>query len=188
MRCRSEGGARRRPRWWHPLVLGFDCAAEPLRRATAERARSSGAMAASERIRLFEDPPSVYSIAVFQPVFEPALARAPSSVRGFTVEVFRVRSLAERALAESSRQGIRVTLLDLDASPDKRTLFESAALGVAATGAGDDARGGNGAAQLPLRFETPLRFADRNWSMLLPPPRWTAARTCTRWARSPTFC
>jgi CHASE1-domain containing sensor protein len=140
----------------HPLVFGFDCVSEPLRHATAERARSNASMAASERIRLFEDPPSVYSIAVFQPVFDPTLPHLPGSVRGFTVEVFRVRSLAERALAESARQGIRVSLIDLDAAADTSVLYETAAAG-AALSAGDQ----------PLRFETPLRFADSNWKILL---------------------
>jgi serine/threonine-protein kinase len=149
----------------HPLVLGFDCVAEPLRHGTAERARRSGRTAASERLRLFEDPPSVYSVAVFQPVFDPALPRAPGSVLGFTVEVFRVRSLAERALAESASPGIQVTLLDLDAPPDKQLLFASAP-----ESAVEETSLRSTPAlryQTPLRYQTALRFADRNWSIVL---------------------
>jgi len=139
----------------HPLVLGFDCLSEPVRKAAAERARSRLTAASSERLRLFEDPPSVYSIAVFQPVFDDTTPRTRSSVRGLTVEVFRVRSLAERAIEEGQRRRIEIALLDLDADADKRVLFESEAPVAEADPA--------------FRMEAALRFADRNWSIVLTP-------------------
>ena len=46
----------------HPLVLGFDCASDAERLAIARRARDLGGAVASQRIRLLDDPPSVYSI------------------------------------------------------------------------------------------------------------------------------
>jgi CHASE1-domain containing sensor protein len=138
----------------HPLVLGFDCGSEPIRHASAERARTRGAAAASERIRMLDDPPSLYSIAVFEPVFEPARPRSRETVRGLTVEVFRVRSLAERALSGALSRGIQVALYDLDAAPDKRLLFES------------DARPAAERSQT-FRLANELRFADRNWSIVL---------------------
>jgi len=138
----------------HPLVLGFDCAAEPQRRASAERARATGKAVASERIQLIDDPPSVTSIAVFQPVLDPGRPRASGSVLGFAVEVFRVHVVAEHAIEDSLRRGIQVVLLDLAAPAEKRVLFESAP---------DLAR------QPPAgpRFETTLHYADRLWSIAL---------------------
>jgi len=138
----------------HPLVLGFDCASEPQRRASADRARTTGKAVASERIQLIDDPPSVTSIAVFQPVLDPGRPRASGSVLGFAVEVFRVRVVAEHAIEESLRRGIQVLLLDLGAPPEKRVLFESAPELASRPPAGP-------------RFETTLHYADRLWSIAL---------------------
>lgn len=53
------------------------------------------------------------------PVFAPELPRSAASVRGFAGEVFRVRAVAEQAIAESLRRGIQVALLDPAASAGK---------------------------------------------------------------------
>jgi CHASE1-domain containing sensor protein len=138
----------------HPLVLGFDCASEPERRACAERARVLGTAVASQRITLIDDSPTVASIAVFQPVYDPARPRAPAGVRGFTAEVFRVRAVAERAIEDSLRRGVQVLLLDPDAPPDRRVLFESAPALASQPPSGP-------------RHETTLRYADRSWHLVL---------------------
>jgi CHASE1-domain containing sensor protein len=161
----SPGGgmttaAERREYWpiWfmepgHPLVMGFDCMSEPIRHTSAERARTRGSAAASERIRLLDDPPSLYSIAVFEPVYDRLRPRGPGAVKGFACEVFRVRSLAERALSGHLQGGVRVALLDLDAASDKQVLFESEASTAAERSA--------------FRLSSSLRFADRNWSLVV---------------------
>ncbi len=137
----------------HPLVLGFDCASDTERRAIADRARSGGVTVASARIRLLDDPPSVFSVVVFRPVFDADRPRSPAAVRGFACEVFRVRAVAEPAIQESLRRGIDVVLLDPGALPDKRVLFESSP-GIAT--------------RTPEHvFETPLSYADREWRLVL---------------------
>jgi CHASE1-domain containing sensor protein len=138
----------------HPLVLGFDCASDAERRAIAEQARERGSTVASARIRLLDDPPSVYSIVAFRPVYDTTRPRARSAVRGFTCEVFRVRAVAERAIDESVRRGIEVALLDPGAPAEQRVLFESSANLAAGGGQG-------------FRLESPLRYADRNWQLVL---------------------
>jgi CHASE1-domain containing sensor protein/tRNA A-37 threonylcarbamoyl transferase component Bud32 len=138
----------------HPLVLGFDCSSEPERRASADRARQSRAAVASERIQLIDDPPSTYSIVVFQPVVDFSRPDGPAGVRGFTCEVFRVRAIAEHAIEEGLRRGIHVRLLDPGAPPEKRLLFDSAP---------EEPEDGDRA----LVLEAPLRYADRNWRIVL---------------------
>jgi serine/threonine-protein kinase len=138
----------------HPLVLGFDCASDAERRVIAEQARQRGSTVASARIRLLDDPPSVYSIVAFRPVYDTTRPRTPSAVRGFTCEVFRVRAVAERAIDESVRRGIEVALLDPAAPVEQRVLFESSANVAAGVGSG-------------FRLESPLRYADRNWQLVL---------------------
>jgi CHASE1-domain containing sensor protein/predicted Ser/Thr protein kinase len=138
----------------HPLVLGFDCASDAERRSIAERARRTGSAAASERIRLLDDPPSVSSIVTFRPVYDTTLPRSPAAVRGFTCEVFRVPTVVERAIDESIRRGLEVALLDPAAPPKKQLLFESSAA----------------LATRPVhgpRYESTLRYADRDWRLLL---------------------
>jgi len=137
----------------HPLVLGFDCASDPERRDCAERARTHGRAVASERLQLLDDPPSTYSIAVFHPVFDDAKGRSRNALRGFACEVFRVRALAERALEESVRRDIQVSLFDPEAPPERRVLFES-------TPSAGDAAGG-------LVLDASLRYADRTWQIRL---------------------
>ena len=138
----------------HPLVLGFDCASERQRHLSAERARTTGAPVVSERIQMLDDPPSIHSIAVFQPVYRPGAARQRSNVLGFACEVFRLRVVAEAAIEDSVRRGVQVALLDPEAPPEKRILFETTPSGATA-------------APARLRLETHLRYGDRNWRMVL---------------------
>jgi serine/threonine-protein kinase len=147
----------------HPLVLGFDCASEPLRHSWAERARARGTAVASQRIQLIDDPPSSYSVVVFQPVFEASRARSPANVRGFTCEVFRVRAVAEHAIEQSLGRGLEVALLDPEAPEDRRVLFESSP-GLATRTATATA---TATAATGLSLEAPLRYADRSWRILL---------------------
>ncbi len=138
----------------HPLVLGFDCASDPERLDVIERARLSGASVASERVRLLDDPASVYSVIAFRPVIDVRRPRSADRVLGFVCEVFRPRAVAEGAIEESVRRGIQVSLLDPAAAPGKRLLFESV----------------EGLSQQPLpslRLRASLRYADRDWRLLL---------------------
>jgi serine/threonine-protein kinase len=137
-----------------PTALGFDVGANPFRRAPADRARDKGTTVASERIRLVEDPPTVYSIAVFYPVRGSGTSDRGSRVRGFAAEVFRIESLIGPVLAPTIRQGGGVVLLDRAAPPATRLLFESSpGLHLAlesTTGA---------------RHTTTFALADRPWSL-----------------------
>jgi CHASE1-domain containing sensor protein len=142
----------------HPLVLGFDCASDPERRASAERARTLGHAVASERLQLLDDPPSTYSIAVFQPVFDDGKDRGPTGVRGFACEVFRVRAIAEQAIEESVRRDVQVAIIDPEAPSGRQALFESSPGLADDTVEASDAR---------LQLESTLRYADRTWQIRL---------------------
>ena len=141
----------------HPLVLGFDCASERERSASAERARTSGAAVASQRITLIDDAPSVASIAVFQPVFDRSVPRSPAAVRGFTCEVFRVRAIIDQALGDHLPAGMQLLVQDPESLPARQVLFESSP-GLA------------GRPPEELRYETELHYADRRWRFVLSAP------------------
>ncbi len=137
-------------------ALGFDVAASGFRRAPADRAREKGAAVASERIRLVEDPPDVYSIAVFYPVRSRQALPGTRDVRGYAAEVFRVKPLVGPAFENAIAQGDAVTLLDTGGPPELRTLF------VSPMPARDRA-----SEHAATRFTTAFPFAGRTWSLTL---------------------
>ena len=104
-------------------ALGFDVGASAVRRAPMELSRRTGKLTASERLRLVEDPPSVYAIAVYQPVR--TREHGGGDVRGFATEVFRVETLVRPVLAATLEQGNGVVLLDTTARSGTELLFES---------------------------------------------------------------
>ena len=137
-------------------VLGFDRASESDRHAPADRARDLRATVASGRIRLIEDPPQTHSIAVFCPVFASSSAGEVTRLRGLGVEVFRIRSVVEPAIAGALAIGMQVVVTDVAAPAETRTLFESSpnlGLGV----------NGRETGRAPLRVN--IDFADRQWSV-----------------------
>jgi CHASE1-domain containing sensor protein len=135
-----------------PLALGFDLASEPARLEPYQRAKLSGKAAATGRIRLVEDPPSVHSIAVFHPVTTKGKDGTPRFA-GAAVEVFRFAPVVERALRGHDLSGVALELLDQpDAREGERSLY-----GKPLASPSEYAR----------RFEKPFAFADRNWSVVV---------------------
>jgi len=135
-------------------VLGFDLTAEPARRAPADRAAARRATVASERIRLVEDPPDRYSIAVFCPVLTHT-AGQPALLRGVGAEVFRMREVVEPAIANAVADGMQVVVLDIAAPAELKLLFESSP--------GLTAAGAQASPRRPVSVT--IDFADRRWSL-----------------------
>ena len=157
------------------IALGFDVASEEDRFAPAQRAAMSASAVASPRIRLVEDAPSVYSIAVFHPIYlgEPLDASEDrmKALRGVAAEVFRVAPMVERALRTVELTGIDLILLDESAPPDTRLLYETHP-GLYAERAGSNR----------MRTGTILPFADRRWSMLAVAQPGYVGEATTAWS------
>ncbi|HEY5955406.1 MAG TPA: CHASE domain-containing protein, partial [Polyangiaceae bacterium] len=134
-------------------ALGFDVASDAKRRVPADRARDRHGPVVSERIRLVEDPPSVFAIAVFLPVYGKTSPSA--AVLGFATAVFRVRGVVEPVIAEAVAHNVRLALADPAAGPDTELLFESSP-GLLA------AKPSPGL----LRYETQFPYVDRTWKMV----------------------
>jgi serine/threonine-protein kinase len=137
-------------------ALGFDVAASAFRRAPADRAREKGGSVASERIRLVEDPPDVYSIAVFHPVRSTETLGDTQGVRGYVAEVFRLKPLVGPIFEAAIAQGDSVALIDTGAPPELRTLF------VSPTVPGGESRG-----RRSTPYTATFPFAERTWSLTL---------------------
>ena len=134
------------------VVFGFDLASERDRREPVQRAAELRATVASERIRLIEDPPTIYSIAVFCPVFRRSEDGALAALRGAGAEVFRMPDIVTPAIQGALLHGMQVVILDTEGSRERRMLFESA------PGAARAIAEGERAAQ-----HVRIDYADRKW-------------------------
>ncbi len=147
------------------VAIGLDIGYEESRRATFLPAIDSGQAVASSRFSLAEDPPTVMSMAIFAPVYEPGAHPTDEkarrgSFRGFVIGVFRLREATLRALEHANLDDTELALVDESATPSERLLFET--------------RQGlwNDLARTPLGAVT-RRFdvAQRHWAAVLVPKR-----------------
>jgi serine/threonine-protein kinase len=141
------------------LALGFDIATNPLRWATAEKARDSGAIAASPPFTLIEESrksDAVPVVAIYAPVYregDPALDSARRvALSGFAMAIFRVAPVVDSVASAVDAAGLGLILRDPEGA-------ESPLLAQ---------RPGNAMA-LPRRagfdLEFPVPFADRRWAL-----------------------
>jgi serine/threonine-protein kinase len=141
------------------LALGFDIAADPLRWATAEKARDSGRIAASRPFELIEDagkPDVLPVVGMYAPVYkegDPASAAGRlASLKGFAMAIFRVAPVVDGAAAEVDASGLGLVLRDPEARktrPLGQRPRDAEAL---------PRRGG-------FDLEFPVQFADRRWAL-----------------------
>ena len=150
-----------------PHLIGLDIGFESERARTLERAIAQGTITVSTKLRLVEDPPEVFSVAVYDPIFDndvvpSQVTERPARVIGCAIALYRIAPLVRAALAKTDLSGADVALIDDDPSLKRaeRMLFVT--------------RGG--AARPPadhLKYEQRISFADRHWTLLLsrePPP------------------
>jgi serine/threonine-protein kinase len=104
-------------------ALGFDLLSEDARRRLVRLAISEGTPLASARFNLVEDPPEVWSISVYMPVYHPGVLDSPlarlQAVRGLAIAIFRLPTLAERVLAEAPDVGLGFQLVDGSDGPEQ---------------------------------------------------------------------
>lgn len=111
--------------------LGYDLLAQPLRRATLERADQRGAMAVSQPMHLVSIEPA-YARGVL--LVAPVIARNNPTTKpmGYVMAVISMRQLLADGLPEASRDYLSVRILDLSAGAQHEVLYESS--NVAAAG------------------------------------------------------
>lgn len=102
---------------WSEEVIGLDVSFEPERRAAIERAIALGEPFCGPRIRLVEDDPGVYSVAVYMPEYDGGSVPTEASLRtravtGLAIAIFRLEPLVRQALAGLDTAGLEVQILD----------------------------------------------------------------------------
>lgn len=96
-------------------AFGLDVSVEPRRRAALERARDTGAPAATAPIRLAQETGSQRGFLVFQPLYRPpanTVEERRKHLTGFAVAVFRIGDLVDASLRPASGKGIAVSIRD----------------------------------------------------------------------------
>jgi signal transduction histidine kinase len=158
------------PRSGNLSAIGFDAASDPARREALERARDTGRVSATGRVRLAQqDVPGLLALMpVYRNGIQPQTLEARRRyLQGFAVAVFSLERLMARTADLARREGMAVSLHD--ARPGALPLYAMEA-------AGQGADGG-------LRHEVRLAFADRPLRLVfeLPAQALLARRSWATW-------
>jgi GAF domain-containing protein/CHASE1-domain containing sensor protein len=163
------------------IALGFDLASNPARLEALERARDTGALAATSRIVLVQETGEQFGFLIFMPIYRPGSSNETVEKRrrnllGFALGVFRIKELVEASLKGLDVMGIDISISD-EAAPasSQRLLFHHAQSG---RPLGVQIAGADGAEALAgLRWSTVFDVGARQWSVLfVSSPEYLAAR------------
>ncbi|WP_130931876.1 GGDEF domain-containing protein [Pseudomonas sp. Sample_24] len=105
--------------------LGYDLLAQPLRRATLQRADQSGQMAVSQPMHLVSiEPAYARGVLLVAPVMS---GNSPTTTKpfGYVMAVISMRQLLADGLPEAGRDYLSVRILDLSIDDQHEVLYES---------------------------------------------------------------
>lgn len=171
-------------------AVGFDLASDVTRRIALERARDTGALAATGRLQLVQEKAeNQYSFLVFLPVYRQQ-ARTPEirrqQIQGYILGVFRVADVVEESLTDL-KYDMDFYILDQTARADEQLLGFYDAQKRQVVSAPDSTRqGGNATSLHPensgfspsllcprgLDCTQTLSLGQREWQLLFLPPRY----------------
>ena len=136
------------------VTLGFSAEASATRQETLARALRTGALAASGRIRLIQEPGDQAGVLVMSPVRD-RNGRPTGVVQG----VFRMGDLVQKALAVLEPKGVTLKLMDASA-PEPEALLHEEPSPLPAIGRSRDAG---------LRLVRTFDLAGRQWQVRVAP-------------------
>ena len=112
---------------WLGSPLGYDLLAQPLRRATLERARSQGGMAVSQPLHLVSvDPAYANGILLVAPVNRLSTSGRPTTEPyGYVLAIISMRQLVADGLPQPASDNLAVRILDLSTEGRHEVLYES---------------------------------------------------------------
>jgi len=158
---------------------GFDLASSSVQREAMEKARDTGAMRGTERVRLVQETQDQAGVLVFLPVYRNGASTESvedrrANLEGFAVGICHVGDLVEGALAPLAPKGIDVALYDTSAPAGGRLLaWHPSRLRKTPATRPDDA---NAATPKGIHYTATLHPAGRTWLVLCTPsPEFLAA-------------
>jgi len=162
------------------VVLGFDLGSEPARREALDRARDTGEVAASTRVRLVQDTGGPFGLLAVLPIYRKGMPTDTvedrrENLRGFVLGVFRPADIVEKALACLQPESIDVRLTDESAPPGKCSLYWH--WSPARKHAVEPGGGAAECERKGMSYATTLDVGGRRWSILATPtPDFIAVR------------
>ena len=105
--------------------LGYDLLAQPLRRATLERARFQGSLAVSQPTHLVGvEPAYSHGVLLVAPVSIDS-SSPTSEPHGYVMAVISIRQLVADGLPEASQDNLAIRILDLSTDNEHEVLYAS---------------------------------------------------------------
>ena len=152
-------------------AMGFDLGSNAARLSALNKARNSGEIAVSGRIKLVQETGDQFGFLAFLPVYVKGAPhdteqRRRENLFGFALGVFRIRDLVETALRRLSTSpgGLDVFVFDPDA-PEARLLYFHASR----TGAGETTPESEDALRRQVHASAFLSVGDRQWEIVFAP-------------------
>lgn len=118
------------PRRGNDAAIGFDLGSNQARRAALDQARDRGRMATTERITLVQETGSQAGVLMVAPIYSTGrtpdtMAERREVLTGHVLGVFRVSSMIEAALPNSSLEGVEFGLHDEGALAGEGLLYRN---------------------------------------------------------------
>lgn len=112
-------------------ALGYDVQSNALRREALERARDTGALAVTYRIRLIQEKGDQFGMLAFLPLYQPdQVLSTPEQrrqhLKGYVIAVFRGGDIVTSALKDLNLKGLVYRLLDEEAPAAEQLIYSSA--------------------------------------------------------------
>ncbi|MBN2577960.1 MAG: CHASE domain-containing protein [Pirellulales bacterium] len=149
-------------------VIGFDIGSEPLRLAALERARDSGKVSVTERLKVMQEDRKQSGFLVVLPIYRKGqptetVAQRRTALEGFVSGVFWTGDALTAALNYVTPMGLSFDLIDLSAPPEEQLLhhWESPLKA--------EPRWYSWLYPKPPPYRSEFDFADRRWEMAVEP-------------------
>ena len=172
-------------------LFGFDLMSESTRRDTMMSAGESGELRATPPIALVQPREGTgAAILVFLPVYAPGPEATDgrgrrTALQGFATAVFEVGTIVERGLVMMGRDGIDITLMDVEGE-EPRVLFTHTAMD-RETPADADEVARRHTRPRGLHFVEGLEVGGRQWRMVMTPTPEYLARHSSWWPVAATL-
>lgn len=111
-------------------ALGYDVYSDQLRREAIDRARDSGEIAATARVKLVQEHENQYGLIAFMPLYRKGFPHRTqeerrNNIAGYMVAVFKGEDIVNAALKGLNRDRLSYRLIDEQAPADEQLIFSS---------------------------------------------------------------
>ena len=160
------------PRAGNERVLGFDLGSDAARLSTLSKARITGRLAVSGRVRLVQETGDQFGFLAFLPIFRKAAPhdtprQRRENVEGFALGVFRIENLVEATIRKMSAppSGLDIYFFDQGGEPGSRFLYYHSAR----AGAGGSTPKSEDALRRAGHESAFLSMGNRQWEIVFAP-------------------